>query len=138
MVEHFIVKHSDNIKKWLFRLLIIFNMTIVLSMCVTKGITGKATVFGYRPFFIMSESMEPTIMTHQVVVAVPVEPEDVEVGDIVTYDLYSNVTDKIKQTIIHRVVAINEDGTFIFKGDNNQSEDKPVSASRIGYKIIWY
>lgn len=138
MIDHFFIEHGDAIKKWIFRIIILINISIMLSMGISKGITGKATIFGYRPFFIMSESMEPTIMTHQFVVAVPVQPEDVEVGDIVTYDLYSNVTDKIKQTIIHRVVTINEDGTFIFKGDNNQSEDKPVAASRIGYKIIWY
>lgn len=138
MVEHFFLKHGDNIKKWLFRVFICFNLIIVLSMCITKITSGKATVFGYRPFFIMSESMEPTIMTHQFVIAIPVEPEDVVVGDIVTYDLYSNISPMIKQTIIHRIVDINDDGTFIFKGDNNKNTDKPVDVSRIGYKVICY
>jgi signal peptidase I len=138
MVEHFFLKYGDVIKAWIYRLIIVINLTIVLSMIITNYTTGKATIFGYRPFFIMSESMEPTIMTHQVVLAVPIEPEDVEVGDIVTYNLYSNVSESIKQTIIHRVVAIQEDGTFIFKGDNNEKLDNPVDASRIGYKIIWY
>ena len=138
MVEHFFLEHGENIKKWLLRIIIVLNLVIILSMGVTKGVTGKATIFGYRPFFIMSESMEPTIMTHQLVVAMPVNPEEIEVGDIVTYDLYSNLSNVIKQTIIHRVVAINDDGTFVFKGDNNSEADRPVDASRIGYKVIWY
>ena len=138
MIEHFFLEQGENIKKWLLRIIIILNVIIVLSMGFTKCVTGKATIFGYRPFFIMSESMEPTIMTHQLVVAVPVNPEEIEVGDIVTYDLYSNLSDNIKQTIIHRVIAINDDGTFVFKGDNNSGVDKPVDGSRIGYKVIWY
>lgn len=138
MVEHFFLEHGDKIKKWLLRIIIILNLTVIASMGITKGITGKATIFGYRPFFIMSASMEPTIMTHQLVIAVPVSAEDVEIGDIVTYDLYSNVSSSIKQTIIHRVIGINEDGTYIFKGDNNSKSDKPVDGSRIGYKVIWY
>lgn len=138
MVEHFFLEHGNSIKKWLLRIIIFLNIAIVSSMGITKCLTGKATIFGYRPFFIMSASMEPTIMTHQLVVAVPVNPEDVEVGDIITYDLYSNISSSIKQTIIHRVVAINDDGTFVFKGDNNDEADKPVDASRIGYKVIWY
>lgn len=138
MVEHFFLERGENIKKWMLRIIIIFNLAIMLSMGITKGITGKATIFGYRPFFIMSESMEPTIMTHQLVVAVPVNPEEIEVGDIVTYDLYSNLSNNIKQTIVHRVIAINDDGTFAFKGDNNSEADRPVEASRIGYKVIWY
>jgi signal peptidase len=138
MVEHFFLEHGEVIKKWLFRMIIIFNLVIVLSMVITRCVTGKATIFGYRPFFIMSASMEPTIMTHQLVIAVPVEPEDVEIGDIVTYEKYSNVSNSITQTIIHRVVTINEDGTFTFKGDNNDASDEPVDGSRIGYKIIWY
>ena len=138
MFDHVVSEYGENIKKWLLCMIIIFNLTVVLSMVITKCVAGKATIFGYRPFFIMTASMEPTIDVHQIVVTVPVSPEEIKVGDIVTYDLYSNISTSIRQTIIHRVVAINKDGSFIFKGDNNDETDKPVDASRIGYKVIWY
>lgn len=86
----------------------------------------------------MSGSMEPTIHTHQFVIAVPITPDKIKVGDIVTYDLHSTLNRNIKETIIHRVIAINDDDTFVFKGDNNAEPDEPVRAQNIGYKIIRY
>lgn len=112
-------------------------VTVILSMTITKYTSGKATIFGYKPFFIMSGSMEPTIHTHQLVVAVPITPDKVKVGDIVTYDLHSTLNRNIKKTIIHRVIAIDND-KFIFKGDNNSKADEPVNPENIGYKIIRY
>lgn len=138
MIDHFFITHAYDISKWIKRVSILLLMSVLLSMIFTKCTTGKPSIFGYKPFFIMSESMEPTIHKHQFVLAVPVDADEVQVGDIVTYDLYSNVNKALKETIIHRVIAINDDGSFFFKGDNNEKADKAVDASRIGYKIILY
>jgi len=138
MVEHFFLEHSGNIKKWMQRIIIVVISIIILCLCITKFTTGKASFFGYWPFFIMSASMEPTIMTGQFVIAMPVKPEDIKIGDIVSYKSCRTTDNTIKKTIIHRVIAINDDDTFTFKGDNNAAKDNPVPASSIGYKIIWY
>lgn len=137
MVEHWFLHNGKKLKQVLIWMILIFNVSVVVSMCITKHVNGKATVFGYRPYFIMSGSMEPTIKTYQLVLAVPVEPDDVQVGDIITYDRYSTVSNLIKQTVIHRVVSI-DDKEVICKGDNNEHADAPVSTDRIGYKIIAY
>lgn len=137
MVEHWFLHNGNKLKKALIWMILILNVSVVASMCITKHVSGKATVFGYRPYFIVSGSMEPTIKTYQLVLAVPVDASDVQVGDIITYDRYSTVSKLIKQTVIHRVISI-DDETVICKGDNNEHADEPVSIERIGYKVIIY
>lgn len=137
MVEHWFLHNGNKLKKVLIWMILILNVSVVASMCITKYVSGKATVFGYRPYFIMSGSMEPTIKTYQLVLAVPVDASDVQVGDIITYDRYSTVSKLIKQTVIHRVISI-DDKEVICKGDNNACADRPININQIGYKIIAY
>lgn len=108
----------------------IIMATCFLSLIVTKISTGKATVFGYRPIFVITGSMEPTINAKSFVIVKPIDAEDVKIGDIVTYNTNG-------KTIIHRVIDITEEGMFVFQGDNNASPDSLVSSEQIGYIVIW-
>ncbi len=107
--------------------------SILVMLILSMIIKGKASIMGYRPFFIMSESMEPVIMTHQMVLGKTVEAKDVDIGDIVAYR-----DAEIPIIIIHRVIDKTDEG-FLLKGDNNPSPDKDtVSDNQIMYKIIAY
>ncbi len=126
-------------KKIVEKVFVFFAVVMLLGSIYSKVKYGEFLLFGYKPFLILSESMEDTIMTYQIVLGKPVEACDLKVGDIAAYELYSPDTDLIKETIIHRVYAINPDGTFKFKGDNNASvDDRDVLAERIKYKIVIY
>lgn len=118
----------------LFQILLIFICSLCfVSMLYTNCTTGKPTILGIRPMFVCSGSMEPTIRTYSVILSVPIDADDVEKGDIVTY---RNANGTI---ICHRVIDITDEGYFKFKGDNNSKEDKQlVSPEQILYKIIWY
>lgn len=86
----------------------------------------------------MSESMEPCISTYQIVIGKRINGK-LEVGDIAAYELYSEISPAFKETVIHRVYAINSDGSYVFKGDNNKSVDnRDISGSRVKYKIVLY
>ena len=68
------------------------NFLYILAMVilVTSGINyvkiGSFTVFGYKVLRIASESMEPTLMTGDFVMAKQVKAdEEIEVGGIYTY-----------------------------------------------------
>lgn len=127
----------------------------ILSIMVTSFIYGsnKSSAFGLKFMYVPTESMETTIHKGQFIVGTPIDPANIQVGDIVTYvnssaGNYENIPNIIdyllhgKGTtypVVHRVVAITEDGNFIFKGDNNKFKDgKPVKPEQIGYKIIFY
>ena len=116
-------------------LVLIAALSCVISLAVTGARTGHSTVFGFRGFYIMSESMEPTIMTDQVVLGRSVKADDVAVGDVVAYERDGVI-------IIHRVkdiIMTNRGKMYQFKGDNNNEPDnKLVSADQILYRIICY
>ena len=111
-----------------------------LSFLITGIGTGKPSIFGFRPFYVMTGSMEPTIRAHSLVLAVPISPEEVREGDIVTYTRTAFDTGgghlRIPFTVVHRVTKISGD-IFIFQGDNESEPDPPVRAEQIGYKIVW-
>ena len=123
-------------KKMIERLvdvILIFVLASLVYYLLTGITTGKPNVFGYRIFYIPTESMMPVIHPGDFVIGVPVDYEDVQVGDIVTYKSKSNGI-----TICHRVIERTEKG-FVFKGDHNKEVDADlVGEKEIGYKILGF
>jgi len=102
---------------------------------LAKAVTGYATLFGYKPIYVLTDSMEPVIPAGSWVVGVPVRAEEIAVGDVAAYRKENGT--KLQPTIIHRVVGITESG-FIFQGDNNGMPDSwIVRADQIMYRIIY-
>ena len=102
---------------------------------LTRAVTGYATFFGYKPIYILTDSMEPVIPAGSWVVGVPARGEEIAVGDVAAYRKENGT--KLQPIIIHRVVGITESG-FIFQGDNNEQPDSQiVRADQIMYRIIY-
>ena len=78
-------------------------------------------VFGYKPFIVLSGSMETEIYKGDLIVTKIVNPENLKVNDVIAFrDAENTVT-------THRIIDIvNDDGVvyFITKGDNNNSQDQ--------------
>ncbi|MCI9072542.1 MAG: signal peptidase I [Lachnospiraceae bacterium] len=111
---------------------LIFFLAVLL---LTKAVTGYATFFGYKPVYILTDSMEPAIPAGSWVVAVPARAEEIAVGDVAAYRKENGT--ELQPLIIHRVVGITESG-FIFQGDNNSLPDSwIVGAEQIMYKIVY-
>jgi signal peptidase len=86
--------------------------------------------FGIKPSFIPSHSMEPAINPGTIVVTRSVNPSDIAVGDIVMYQ-------RGRTHVLHRVIEKRPDGTFIFKGDHNNTPDPdPVQEKQIEGRMI--
>lgn len=126
-------------KAKLEKIFLLLAVGLFVSVAYYRIAYGEFLLMGYKPFFILSESMEPCIKTYQIVLGVPINDSEIEVGDIAAYELYAEGSQRIKETIIHRVHSINEDGTYQFKGDNNTNIDvNSVEKDRIKYKIVIY
>lgn len=111
------------------------SVLILLSLAGSKLLTGWSSVFSYRVFYIMSESMEPQIEVHDLVIGeyVP-ENEQLEPGNIYAYKREGTFGTEI---IIHRLIAVTEDEKYQFKGDNNELPDAElVEREEIGYRIV--
>ena len=118
------------------KLLNIF-MNTISAVLILMGIAAILlfaipTVAGYKPFVVLSGSMEPEIQTGAIAYNnTHAKVEDVKVGDVIVFKLD-------KSYVTHRVISINDDNTFTTKGDANQTEDlAPVKFENFKEKTVF-
>ncbi len=110
-------------------------------MALLATLVAAVTVprlWGYQTYVIYGSSMEPTIKLGSLIVAKSVSPDDLEVGDIITFRSRGNET-----TVTHRIVGVrHEDGQHYFKtkGDASTSSDPTEGrlegrVHRLAYKL---
>lgn len=101
------------LKKGLHIMLTI-QMIIAIILCAILFIP---TIFGFRTYAVMSDSMYPELKKGYVVfVDTKVEPDSMEVGDIIAFNLTPETC------AIHRAVE-KSDKSYVTKGDLNASKD---------------
>jgi signal peptidase len=93
---------------------------IVVIIMVSAVLTYLAPHFGWRVDAVLSGSMEPQLKVGSLVVTRPVEPEEIEVGDIITF----RPTTVGENLISHRVVGIAGNSPLQFETMGDAS-DKP-------------
>lgn len=102
---------------------LIFNLTLIIK---SKLYPDKIADFmGYKPFIVMSGSMETTINIGDLVIVKKVNSSSIHAGDIIAFK-NGNIV------ISHRVKeVINDSGTYKFKtkGDNNNVADDFIVSS---------
>jgi len=88
------------------------------------------TLLGYKPVKIISDSMEPTIMTNALIIAQQVSFDTLEVNDIIIYERSDG------EMITHRIVNFTG-GTAVTQGDNLDFPDSAgVTAYNFKYKVV--
>lgn len=93
---------------------------VMVLLVVAAGFTYTAPHFGWRVDAVLSGSMEPQVMTGSMVVTRPLEPEAIEVGDIITFR--QPMADE--NLVTHRVIGIGQNSTFYFE-TRGDACDKP-------------
>jgi signal peptidase I len=121
---------------WLVLLLCGTFMLGVALLLVVGVVVPRVT--GATPYVILTSSMRPSLPPGTIVIARPVEPDTIEVGDVITYQLRSGEP----ETVTHRVVnvAFTTAGHYQFttQGDSNPLPDaEPVREIQVrGH--VWY
>ena len=98
--------------------LIIINVTLIIESYINPN--ELPSFLGIKSFVIVSESMEPTIMTNDLIFITNIDKEDLEVGDIISF----KTGDYINTHRIVRKETRNGEEVYITKGDNNNKEDR--------------
>ena len=112
--------------------LIIFNVTLMVESYINPN--ELPSFLGIKSFVIVSESMEPTIMTEDVIFITNTSRESLEVGDIISF----RIGDYINTHRIIRIEQQNGEEVYITKGDNNNAEDRtPVKFEDIEGKYLF-
>ncbi len=111
---------------------IVFNITLIVESYINPD--ELPSFLGIKSFVIVSESMEPTIMTNDVIFIVDTSKENLEVGDIISF----RTGDYINTHRIVRIEERNGEEVYITKGDNNSNEDRtPVKFQDIEGKYLF-
>ena len=104
--------------------LILIPMLIINLYIIYQAKTNKdqvPSILGYKPFIVLSGSMEKEIHQGDLIFVKEVDPSDLKLEDVIAFrDAEETVT-------THRIIEIVErDGItyFITKGDNNNSQDQ--------------
>jgi signal peptidase len=114
---------QTRVPKWVVRtakLAEYAGIVLVVLLMTMVVLALLAPHFGWRADTVLSGSMEPALPVGSVQVTKPVKPEDVKVGDIITFRSTTN-----GKLMSHRVVAVQEDQSYQFrtKGDANEDAD---------------
>ncbi len=107
---------------------------IVIVLLLAAALTFFAPRFGWQVVTVLSGSMEPAIPTGSILVSRPVTPDEINVGDIITFSGYGR-----DRFITHRVIAIERTNGLVFttKGDANNAEDPyRVPAENVVGKVL--
>lgn len=110
------------------------TVLLCLAVLLSVGLVVPLAM-GWTPYVVLSGSMEPVYPVGSLLYVRPVTAETIEQGDVITYRLQGGDT-----VVTHRVVEINaEEGTFITKGDANDTEDMvPVASSALAGEPVFH
>jgi len=111
-------------------------LLLVIALAVALIVVPKAT--GSIPLTVLTSSMEPGYPPGTLIIVRPVDPNDLRLGDVITYQMQSGKPG----VITHRIIAINSssvgDRTFQLKGDNNSEPDADEVLAEQVQGRLWY
>ena len=107
-------------------LCVVFVPLLLINVkLIVKSYTSPDKVpdfLGYKPFIVLSGSMEPSIMTGDMVFVKETDPDSLKVGDVIAYKSGSAV-------VTHRIVEVkseNGETRYVTQGDANNAADQSL------------
>lgn len=99
--------------------LLLINISIIIQANTNKNTVPS--IFGYKPFIVLSGSMETEIHKGDLIIVKNINPEELKVNDVIAF---KDQQDTITTHRIIEVVEKNGTSYFVTKGDNNSSQDQ--------------
>lgn len=114
-----IAKEEGSLTTWL--------LTCMVSIAMVWFSVG---IFPVYPTVVLTGSMEPVYYPGDMLMLKRTTIDQLRIGDVVQYQSGSI-------SIIHRIIAIQGDGSLITQGDNNNAADiEPVKAEQIKGRVL--
>jgi len=115
-------------------IILLSNLIIIVKGALNPERPPSA--FGVTSMIVLSGSMSGDAPDHievgDLIITKSVDPETLKVGDVITY------MEQGTTAVTHRIIGVNDDGSFKTKGDANNAEDRePVLPERIVGKYIF-
>ncbi len=112
---------KNTVKKIMF---ICLSLFLILYIILTLMFPNKMiNVIGFRTFIIISPSMEPEIMVHDMILITNVDEVELQKGDIITFQAYIPELDDYSY-VTHYLADIEDNGNeVIYKTQGANKED---------------
>ena len=109
------------------------SLSFVTLIVVIAILLAGTRLVGLTPYAVLSGSMETQYAVGSLIYVKDIETKNIQVGDPITFVLNEDLL-----VATHRVVEITKEGSFITKGDSNESIDgKPVHRNNVLGKPIF-
>lgn len=122
----------------LYTLLVILVVLILIIVVLQRTSNNSLSLGGFRIFNIATGSMQPKYEVGDVLVAKTISPDQIKIGDDVTYiGTEGTFAGKV---VTHQVIDIEEENgnyTFHTKGLANNEEDPVIGQNQVIGKIIY-
>ena len=101
----------------------VLSVILVALVVILAVLLVGVRLVGLQPYTVLSGSMEPTYPVGSLIYVKATDPQDVEVGQPITFVLNEDLV-----VATHRVIEIDEENQhFYTKGDANEAADgQPV------------
>jgi len=110
----------------LLSIILLFNIYIMIQ---AKSSPNKVpSVFGYKPFVVLSGSMEKTINKGDLIFVKKTDTNKLKVGDIIAF---RNTDNTVTTHRISEIVKSSKKTCFRTKGDNNNDVDQEITCSNL-------
>lgn len=111
-------------------------MAVVVALAAVAVIIPSLA--GAVPLTVLTSSMEPGLPPGTLIVVRQTAPEEITIGDVVTYQIQSGKADVVTHRVLEIVSSTDGTRTFITQGDNNpQPDPNPVVDGQIK-GTVWY
>ncbi|MDA3931577.1 MAG: signal peptidase I [Tenericutes bacterium] len=114
------------VKIVLFYLIIAFLSLFIFMEIFAPRQTVK--VFGFKPYYVMTQSMEPVLEVHDLIVVKNFDVEDLEEEDIITF--YADIDyNGEKEIVTHYIYSIakNASGDYVIRTHRYYEDDQNIA-----------
>ncbi|WP_229051182.1 signal peptidase I [Aeromicrobium sp. Leaf350] len=113
-------------------------LTLLAAVALLAVMVVVPRLGGGAPYTVLTGSMEPGLPPGTLVVIRPTDIDDIDVGDVVTFQLVSGE----RTTVTHRVIGktLDEEGdpALLTKGDANNAPDDGIVLEEQVRGTLWY
>lgn len=131
--ESYMKRKKSNVILKILKICLISILSIIILINIFIIVQTKSKpnsvpgIFGYKPFIVLSGSMESKIKTGDLVIVKEIDSTTLKKGNIIAFRDSENLV------TTHRIVKVikteNRDVCFQTKGDANNTEDKDIVCS---------
>lgn len=120
-----------------FRVLVAWVIILVVGVVLLLGVVIPRLA-GATPYTVLTGSMAPNYPPGTLVVNRPVDPAEVQVGDVVTYQLKSGEAAVVTHRVIGIGTGVEGEPSFLLQGDANAAPDPDAVRPEQIRGGLWY